>query len=53
MANFMSGFFLGIIIGLGLGIIFFWDKIVEVKTLGDDKTEQLLKLLDLAEGEND
>jgi hypothetical protein len=51
MFNFFGGLFLGILIGLAAGAIFLKDNIIEIQKLDDEKTNELLKILDLAEGE--
>jgi hypothetical protein len=53
MANFIGGLFFGIIIGLAISLITHRKEIFKIKTIDDEKTTELLKILDLAEGEND
>jgi hypothetical protein len=52
MFNFMGGLFLGVIIGLGIGLAFMRDNPKGVKKIDDEKYDELMQLLDLAEGEN-
>ena len=47
----ISGFFFGLIVGLGFGIAFFRDKFIQIRTLDDKTTDELMTLLDLAEGD--
>jgi hypothetical protein len=52
LTYFIGGFFFGLIVGLGFGVAFFRDKIVQVRTLDDETTSELMTLLDLAEDDN-
>ena len=52
MFNFFGGLFIGVIIGLGIALAFLRDEIVEVKKFDDATSDELMQLLDLAEGEN-
>jgi hypothetical protein len=49
MASFLGGLFIGIIIGMLIGLLFSRNKWIEVKPIDDEKTRELMKLLDLAE----
>ena len=52
MWNFLGGLFFGILIGMAIAAIFLKDQLIEIKKLDDESTDELLKILELAEGEN-
>lgn len=53
MYNFWGGLLVGFLIGMMIAAIFLKEKVIQIKDLSDQKTKELLKLLELAEGEND
>jgi hypothetical protein len=52
LANFIGGLFFGIIIGLAICLIFHREEIFKIKKIDDEKTRELMKILDLAEGDS-
>jgi hypothetical protein len=50
--NFLGGLFVGFIIGIAICVLFMRDKYIEIKQLDDETTDQLMELLDLADGDD-